>query len=95
MAGPLPVMVHVARTGKTVGRRQAPDALGAGCRGLLRAYAPPDDRSPPALLGLLGEAGSYVNAGLTERLLFMTLSLDATLLQWENDAYIPILSASS
>jgi len=31
---------------------------------LLRAYAPPDDQSPPALLGLLGEADRYVNAGL-------------------------------
>lgn len=59
-------MVHVARAGETVGRRQAPDALGPERLRLLRAYAPPDDRLPPALLGLLGEADGYVNAGLTE-----------------------------
>ena len=60
-------MVHVARTGKTAGRRQAQDALGTGCRGLLREHEAADDRAPPALLGLLGEADRYVNAGLTER----------------------------
>ena len=59
-----------ARTAGHKARRSLTDSLHQHSRHykrlrLLRAYAPPDDQSPPALLGLLGEADRYVNAGLT------------------------------
>lgn len=57
----------MARAGKALGRRRASDAFRPERLRLLRAYEAPDDRSSPALLGLLATAGSgYVNAGLTE-----------------------------
>ncbi len=66
-AGPLPLPVPLARAGKALGRRRASDAFRPERLRLLRACEAPDDRSSPALLGLLATAGSgYVNAGLTE-----------------------------